>query len=283
MPRPPQKRILTGMRTTGAAHLGHYAGALRNWVDMQGEYECYFLLADVQAFSTHFDDPQRIVESVHEMVLDWLAVDFRDGGGSLKALHRQILTSTTYRQSSSPDAKGSRVDSDNRFLWRMNRRRLDAEAVRDAVLAAGGQLDLEMGGPSAEHFYFKDDHSPVYDYARFDVTSPAARRRSVYRFLVRSVQDPFMESLDCADPSLLVPRRNSTLTAVQALALLNDPLIIEQSRRFAGRLRSAGSNLASQIDDAVRIALGRAASEREIAALASHARNTGLGSPVRLC
>ena len=218
----------------------------------------------------------------HPDLLDWLAVDFRDGGGSLKALHRQILTSATYRQSSSPDAKGSRVDSDNRFLWRMNRRRLDAEAVRDAVLAAGGQLDLEMGGPSAEHFYFKDDHSPVYDYARFDVTSPAARRRSVYRFLVRSVQDPFMESLDCADPSLLVPRRNSTLTAVQALALLNDPLIVEQSRRFAGRLRSAGSNLASQIDDAVRIALGRAASEGEIAALASHARKHGLEHAVRL-
>ena len=74
MARPPLKRILTGMRTTGAAHLGHYAGALRNWVDMQGEYECYFLLADVQAFSTHFDDPQRIVDSVYEMVLDWLAV-----------------------------------------------------------------------------------------------------------------------------------------------------------------------------------------------------------------
>ena len=218
----------------------------------------------------------------HPDLLDWLAVDFRDGGGSLKALHRKILTSATYRQSSGPDAAGARVDSDNRFLWRMNRTRLDAEAVRDAVLTVADQLDLEMGGPSAEHFYFKDDHSPVYDYARFDVTSPAARRRSVYRFLVRSVQDPFMESLDCADPSLLVPKRNSTLTAVQALALLNDPLVIEQTRRFAERLRSAGSHPAAQIDAAVRIALGRAASETEITELGAHTRKYGLEHAVRL-
>ena len=218
----------------------------------------------------------------HPDLLDWLAIEFRDGGGSLKALHRQILTSATYRQSSGPNAMGSRVDSENRFLWRMNRTRLDAESVRDAVLAVAGQLDLEMGGPSAEHFYFKDDHSPVYDYARFDVTSPAARRRSVYRFLVRSVQDPFMESLDCADPSLLVPKRNSTLTAVQALALLNDPLVIEQTRRFADRLRSAGRGPASQIGTAVRIALGRAASETEITELGAHARQHGLEHAVRL-
>ncbi len=72
--RQPIRRILTGMRTTGAAHLGHYAGALRNWAALQDEYECYFLLADVQAFSTHFEDPERIVSSVREMVLDWLAV-----------------------------------------------------------------------------------------------------------------------------------------------------------------------------------------------------------------
>ncbi len=218
----------------------------------------------------------------HPELLDWLAADFRDGGGSLKALHRQVLTSAAYRQSSNPDAERSKVDSDNRFLWRMNRARLDAEAVRDAVLAVGDQLDLEMGGPSAEHFHFKDDHSPIYDYASFDVTSPAARRRSVYRFLVRSVQDPFMESLDCADPSLLVPKRSGTLTAVQALALLNDPLIVEQARRFADRLRASGNDLGPQIDAGVRIALGRAATEGETAALAAHAQEHGLENAVRL-
>ena len=218
----------------------------------------------------------------HPALLDWLAADFRDSGGAWKPLHRKILLSATYRQASAPDRERARIDADNRYLWRMNRVRLDAEAVRDTVLAIGGQLDLTMGGPSDEHFSFKDDHSPVYDYARFDVTSPAARRRSVYRFLVRSVQDPFMESLDCADPSLAVPKRSSTLTAVQALALLNDPLMIQQSRRFAARLRSSADGLEARIDTAFRLAFGRHATDDERRALAMHARDFGLENAARL-
>ncbi len=218
----------------------------------------------------------------HPDLLDWLAVRFRDEGGSLKQLHRTILLSATYRQSSSPDAEQARIDGGNRFLWRMNRIRLDAEAVRDAVLWVGNQLDLSMGGPSAEHFLFKDDHSPVYDYTRFDFTSPAVRRRGVYRFLVRSVQDPFMESLDCADPSLLVPKRSSTLTAIQALALLNDPLIIEQARHFAARLEAAGKTLEDRIGYGFRLAFGRRASTDEARALATHATQHGLVNAARL-
>lgn len=218
----------------------------------------------------------------HPDLLDWMASRFRDEGGSLKQLHRMILLSATYRQSSAPDATQDRVDSGNRFLWRMNRTRLDAEAVRDAVLSVAGQLDLAMGGPSAEHFLFKDDHSPIYDYTQFDFTSPAVRRRSVYRFLVRSVQDPFMESLDCADPSLLVPKRSSTLTAIQALALLNDPLIIEQARHFAARASAAGDTLKEQIGHAIRLAYGRTAPERETGALVTYASNHGLENTVRL-
>ena len=218
----------------------------------------------------------------HPELLDWLAVEFRDGGGSLKNLHRRIVLSATYRQSSAPHAQHAKIDAENRFLWRMNRLRLDAEAVRDAVLAVGGQLDLAMGGPSAEHFVFKDDHSPVYDYAQFDVGSASARRRSVYRFLVRSVQDPFMESLDCADPSLLVPKRSSTLTAIQALALLNDPLMIEQARRFAARLRAAEGTAEERIDFAFRLALGRPADPEEARALAAYAQQRGLENAARL-
>src|SRR4029077_873568 len=106
------------------------------------------------------------------------------------------------------------------LLWRMNRTRLDAECIHDALLSASGQLDLTMGGPSDRQFYFKDDHSPVYDYTRFDVDSKEGRRRSIYRLLVRRVTDPFMDCLDAAAPSQLVPRRNTTLTALQALATL---------------------------------------------------------------
>ena len=220
--------------------------------------------------------------ATHLELLDWLAVNFRDSGGSLKALHRRILLSATYRQSSAPHAEHAKVDAANQYLWRMNRLRLDAEAVRDAVLSVGGQLDLAMGGPAAEHFFYKDDHSPIYDYARFDVTSPAARRRSVYRFLVRSVQDPFMESLDCADPSLLVPKRSSTLTAIQALALLNDPLIVEQSRHFADQLRAVEGGLADQIQYGLRLAFGRTAAGEEVQVLAAHAQQHGLENAARL-
>ena len=218
----------------------------------------------------------------HPKLLDWLAVRIRDGDRSLKRLHRKILLSATYRQASDGHPGQSEVDAENRWLWRMNRTRLDAEAVRDALLAVSGQLDLAAGGPSAEQFVFKDDHSPIYDYARFNVASAAARRRSVYRFLVRSVQDPFMESLDCADPSLLVPKRSSTLTAVQALALLNDPLVIESSRHFAARMRAAGPETAGQIREGIRLALGREPSPTESALLVRHAEHHGLENAARV-
>ena len=109
----------------------------------------------------------------HPELLDWLAIEFRDGGGSLKRLHRLIVTSATYRQSSSNDLAKSATDGENRFLWRQNRCRLDAESGRDAVLAASGQLDLTMGGPGFEPFRFKDDHSPIYDHDAIDrITRP---------------------------------------------------------------------------------------------------------------
>jgi mono/diheme cytochrome c family protein len=221
-------------------------------------------------------------QPTHPELLDWLAVEFRDQGGSLKQLHRLILLSAVYRQSSAGNADFEKLDASNQFLWRMNRARLDAESVRDSILAVTGSLDLTMGGPSAEQFLFKDDHSPVYDYARFDVNSPASLRRSVYRFIVRSVPDPFMESLDCPDASLLTPKRNVTLTAVQALALLNDPLVISQSRRFAAVLREQSGEIDEQIRVAYGKALGRGPRPDETALLAGYAREHGLENLCRL-
>ena len=174
------------------------------------------------------------------------------------------------------------IDGADLFLWRMNRSRLEAEAIRDAVLWTSGRLDRTAGGPSARLFFFKDDHSPVYDYARFDVDDPAASRRSVYRFIVRSVPDPFMDCLDCADPSLLTPKRYATLTAQQALALLNDRFMIREAERFAARLESEAGTQEARIERACRLALGRppAAEEREI--LAGYAREHGLANACRL-
>src|SRR6266446_4363101 len=105
--------------------------------------------------------------------------------------------------------------------------------MRDSMLAVSGEIDLKIGGPSIQQFYFKDDHSPIYDNTRFDQDNPGARRRAVYRHIVRSVPDPFMDCLDAADPSLLTARRNTTLTALQALAILNNPFVLKQAEYFA--------------------------------------------------
>src|SRR5262249_43351465 len=105
----------------------------------------------------------------HRELLDWLAIQLRDRGPSLKAIHRLIVTSAVYRQQSGDNPGFSRIDGDNRFLWRMNRRRLDAEELRDSVLALCGTLDARMGGPGFELFRYKDDHSPIYDHTAPEV------------------------------------------------------------------------------------------------------------------
>ena len=174
----------------------------------------------------------------HPELLDWLASEFMTQGESLKKLHRLIVTSATYRQVSSPRKEAARVDAGNRYLWRMNRARLDAESVRDAVLAVTGKLDLTMGGPCVRQFYFKDDHSPIYDYARFDVEDPTASVAAFIASSFRSVPDPFMECLDCADPSLLTPTAQYDAHGFAGLGPVQQPLHdqpIEAHRRRVER------------------------------------------------
>jgi hypothetical protein len=219
----------------------------------------------------------------HPTLLDWLAAEVRDNGGSLKALHRVIVTSATYRQSSRGDRTAETLDADNRLYWRMNRRRLDAECVRDAVLAVSGTLDNRMGGPGFDLFRFKDDHSPIYDHTAPGASdNPAVRRRTVYRFIVRSVPNPFLECLDCADPNINTPVRSTTITALQALALLNDEFILSQSREFAKRLEGYEGKLERQIAAAYELALGRPPRPEERDALAAHARKYGLLAACRV-
>jgi hypothetical protein len=219
----------------------------------------------------------------HPELLDWLARWFLTSGGSLKKLHRLIMTSAAYRRSSSYDPASARIDSDNRFLWRMNRRRLEAEAVRDSVLAAGGKLDLTMGGPPFELFRFKDDHSPTYDFTAPErVRDPATWRRTVYAFTVRSVPNPFLECLDCADPNLNTPSRNTTLTSLQALALLNDPFMLQQSELLAERIGARETDPSRQVDLAFRLLFGRRTRPEEKSALVGYVRQHGLPAACRL-
>ena len=130
------------------------------------------------------------------------------------------------------------------------------------------------GGPSVEQFFFKDDHSPIYDYTRFDIDSPGSRRRSVYRFLVRSAPDPLMERLDCPDPSTMTAKRNTTITAIQALALLNNPLLVKQAEYLAAR--------AVDVPGLYRLALQREPSTLETRVLTAYAAKHGLINAARL-
>jgi hypothetical protein len=217
----------------------------------------------------------------HPDLLDWLAFWFMDNGESLKKLHRLIVTSATYRQLSQPETVPAE-DSANTLLWRMNRARLDAEQVRDSILAISGDLDLTMGGPSIQHFRFKDDHSPVYDYGSFNPASPEGNRRSIYRFIVRSVPDPLMDTLDCPDANLLTPTRNVTMTALQALALLNDAFVLRQCERVAQRLVRERPALDDQIVRAYELTLSRQPNSAERTRLTDHAREHGLASACRV-
>jgi len=217
----------------------------------------------------------------HPELLDWLAFWFLENGESLKKLHRLILTSATYRQSSASNPDSSRIDAENRYLWRMNRARLDAESTRDSILFVSGKLDLTMGGPAIQQFYFKDDHSPIYDYTLFDVDSPASCRRSIYRFIVRSVPDPLMDSLDCPNASILTPKRNVTTTSLQALSILNDPFVLKQCEHFAARLTNTGT-LEAQVREAYRLALDRRPTGEELTKLCEFAKKHGMPNLCRL-
>ena len=214
----------------------------------------------------------------HPELLDWLAVQFRESGGSFKKLHKLIVMSAAYRQNSADNAENSRIDADNRYLWRANRQRLDAESIRDSILAVNGRLDSTMGGPSVEQFFFKDDHSPIYDYSRFDPDAPGNYRRSVYRFLVRSVPDPLMERFDCPDVSMITAKRTTTITAIQALALMNNPFVLKQAEHLAERVQAAGGT----VEAAYRLVLQREPSAAEAATLNAYLKREGLQNLCRL-
>ena len=221
----------------------------------------------------------------HPKLLDWLAVSFLESGGSIKQLHKMILTSAVYLQSSQDNAEFSKVDSGNNFLWRMNRSRLDAESIRDAVLQITGKIDLTMGGPAVMQFKFDDPipgRTPVVDYGKFDVDAPGNFRRSVYRYLYRTLPDPFMDCLDCADSSQLTAARNVSITALQAMAMMNDRLIIRQSEHFAERVGKGNKSLTQQIEAAYQLALGRAPTSREIKELKTYAAKYGMANACRI-
>jgi hypothetical protein len=195
----------------------------------------------------------------HPELLDWLATKFMDSGWSIKSLHREIMLSRTYRLSSHRSEIAVERDPTNQWFGSFPRRRLDAEALRDTLLVLGGNLDVTPGGPHpfppqtewkfTQHHPFK----AIYD----------TNRRSVYLMTQRIQRHPYLAIFDGADPSASTPVRLVSTTPLQALYLLNDPFVHEQSRQFAARLLKEGPDDSSRMERAWRLSLGRAPDAEE--------------------
>jgi hypothetical protein len=218
----------------------------------------------------------------HPKLLDWLAGMLQRHDYRLKPIHRLIVTSAAYRQSSMSNAAAVKVDADNQLLWRKSPKRLEAEAIRDAVLFVAGQLDSQVGGKGyrdVRHFAFKGSNF----YEPLAETGSEKRRRTIYRFSPRGGRNPFLDTFDCPDPSATAPRRASTTTPLQALALMNNALIFQMSDLFAQRISDeAGKDVGKQTTLMFRLAYGRVADADEVRLASRFANEHGLPALCRV-
>jgi cytochrome c553 len=185
----------------------------------------------------------------HPELLDYLARRLITQGWSLKAIHREILMSATYRQSSADDPANSNLDPDNRWLWRMNRRRLDVEAWRDSLLSVAGGLDETIGGPSG------------------NLASSDFRRRTLYGAVSRHNLDGLLRLFDFPDPNITSERRTVTTVPLQQLFVLNSDFMVRQAKALASRATASGSSADdARVRQAYRLTFGREATEAEVQA-----------------
>ena len=222
----------------------------------------------------------------HPELLDWLAVWFRDEArGSFKALHRLIMTSAAYRQRpGGVMVAANAIEPQPHLIFTRARQRLDAEQIRDALLAISGRLDLRMGGPSDRQFDLQPGiHvTPRVDYAKFDADQDTGRRRSVYRFLFRTLPDPLMDAFDCPAGDQLTPTRGTSITVQQTLALWNSSFTVRQAEHLAARIAKENSAVDSQIARLFSLVLNRLPQPEEAEAFAIYARTHNLASACRV-
>jgi hypothetical protein len=216
----------------------------------------------------------------HPELLDWLAVQLRADGFRLKALHRQIVLSATYRQSSRKQTAAFAQDADNRWLWRYSPRRIEAEVLRDSILSVAGVLDPKIGGSGFRDFTIKEEGTAFY--FPIDREDAAFNRRTVYRFNPRADRSALLDSFDCPDPSVAAPARSVTTTPLQALSLMNNPFLIRMAGHFAKRIETeAGADPEAQIRRAWELALCRLPDSKEEQASRKLVESHGLASLCR--
>lgn len=222
----------------------------------------------------------------HPELLDWLADELVVSGWRLKHIHRLILLSSAYQQTSqiappgSDSARAAASDPTNRLLARFSRRRLSAEEVRDGMLATAGTLDSTVGGPSYRFFQYTDGNIPIFEPLADDapaLVDPPRWRRTLYRHIVRSHTSPLLDVFDCPDPSVQTPKRSQTTTPTQSLSLLNNPLVARQSELLAERVvRDVGVDPAAQVERAAWLVWSRAPATEEQARLEAFVQRFGL-------
>jgi hypothetical protein len=211
----------------------------------------------------------------HPELLDWLSQRLIEHDWSLKNLHRSMLTSQAFRQSSKPNPQGLSIDADSRLLWRFPPRRLEAEAIRDSMLIASGVIDYRMGGPG---FYLQRvEQDNVYRYFPKEKVGPAEYRRMVYLTRIRQEQDPVFGAFDCPSGNQVVPKRPRSNTPLQSLNLFNSPFVMQQAELFAERLnRLANSDMDQQVRMSFHILFARDPDAQEIELSKEMIRDQGL-------
>ena len=201
----------------------------------------------------------------HPDMLEWLAGTLRDDGYRLKSLHRRIVLSSTYRQSSRIRPDAAKLDASNRLLWRMTPRRLEGEAIRDAMLVVAGKLNKQLGGESFEDVKTYYNSGTTY-YEPIDVDGDAFFRRTVYRFNPRGGRSALLDTFDCPDSAATTPRRAITTTPLQALSLLNNVFVLRMSEYFAARVKESSDSAEAQVIHAWRLSVNREPTRVELEA-----------------
>ncbi len=197
----------------------------------------------------------------HPELLDWLANEFITSGWSIKSLHRTIMLSKTYQLASDTDGRNAEVDSGNRWYWRFDRRRLDAEALRDTILMLSGTLNLNRPGP---HPFPEPSKWRYTAHHQFNQVCYPSDHRSVYLMVQRLHAHPYLSLFNGADPSLSTPSRDSSTVALQALYLLNNEFVHQQAASFANRLIACSNEPAARIESAYLQVFGRRPSQTEL-------------------
>jgi hypothetical protein len=216
----------------------------------------------------------------HPELLDWLASEFVRSGWSIKHMHRLIVLSATYRQSSRHDPVAAAQDGDARLLWRYPSRRLDGETIRDSMLAVSGRLNLAMGGPGFDLF---DKRGGLTGFQPVETFSDSGLRRMIYAHKVRRERDAVFGAFDCPDAGQSAGRRRESTTPIQALNLFNSRFTVDLSEAFAARVKSdAGDNVANQVRRAYKLSVNREPRTEEMADAERVVKEYGLATMCRV-